>query len=88
MKKMIKKTLLNGNKKTTNHCARKTRKNIKKSKSPKYEIVSITGHTTEAGVDANDGVDKKQQKATSFAVDYHKPKSKRTKLPLYHIISK
>ena len=49
---MIAKSPLTTNKKLTNHSARRTLiKSLKKSKVPKCDIITITGHSTEAGVD-------------------------------------
>ena len=51
---MIENSTLSGiNKKIINHSAKETLlKTLKQNKAPKFEITSITGHTTEAGLDA------------------------------------
>lgn len=90
MKKMIKNSsLCDTDKKITNHSARKTLiKTLKQNKTPKSEIITITGHSTEAGLDAYDSGDEEQQKAISFAIDNHTPKPpKRSKLSSNHIVS-
>ena len=63
MKKMIKSSPLSvTNKKITNHSARKNQiKALKQSKTPKSQITSITGHKTEAGLDAYDSGHEDQQ---------------------------
>ena len=57
MKNMIKNSTLANTitKKVTNHSARKTLvKKLKKNMVPKSDIITITGHTTEAGLDDYD----------------------------------
>ena len=56
MKRMIENSpLRNSNKKLTNHSARKTLvKKLRQNYIPKSEIIGITGHSREAGLDAYD----------------------------------
>ena len=57
-------------KKLTNHSARKTLvKKLKSNNVPKSEIIGITGHTNEAGLDAYDSGDKREQQMMSYAID-------------------
>ena len=57
-------------KKFTNHSARKTLvKKLKKNKYSKSEIITITGHTNEKGLDAYDSGDEDQQRQLSHAID-------------------
>ena len=63
-------TMLATMKKLTNHSARRTLiKTLKKKQVPKCDIITITGHTTEAGLDAYDSGDEAQQEAISLAID-------------------
>ena len=56
-------SLQNSEKHLANHSGRKiTCKNIKQQQVLKSEIISITGHNCEAGLDAYDRGDKVQQK--------------------------
>ena len=76
MKKMIENSPLNIDKRITNHSARKTLvKKLKKHQLPKSDIITITGHNTEAGLDAYDSGDEVQQKIVSFAIDSHRPQT-------------
>ena len=53
-------------------CARKTLvEKLKKAKVQKSDIIGITGHSTEAGLDPYDSGDETQQKEYSFAIDGH-----------------
>ena len=55
-----------------NHSARKTLvKKLKQKQVPKSEIISITGHNREAGLDAYDSSDEMQQKQLSHFIDNH-----------------
>ena len=55
-------------KKITNHSARRTLiKTLKNKQIPKCDIISITGHTTEAGLDPYDSGDEFQQESISFS---------------------
>ena len=57
-------------KKFTNHSARKTLvKKLRKEHLPKSEIITITGHKTEAGLDAYDSGDEDMQREISLAID-------------------
>ena len=70
MKNMIAKSPLTTNKKLTNHSARRTLiKSLKKSKVPKCDIITIIGHSTEAGLDPYNSGDDAQQEAISLAID-------------------
>ena len=67
---MIAKSPLTTNKKLTNHSSRRTLiESLKKSKVPKCDIITITGHSTEAGLDPYDSGDEAQQEAISLAID-------------------
>lgn len=58
------------NKKITNHSARKTVvKKLKKANVPKCDIIAITGHTTEAGLDAYDSGNEDHQEMLSHNID-------------------
>ena len=58
LKNMVSNSLHSTTKKFTNHSARKTLvKKLKSSKVPKSEIIGITGHNSEAGLDAYDSGD-------------------------------
>ena len=66
MKNMIAKSQLTTNKKLTNHSARRALiKSLKKSK----VIITITGHSTETGLDTYDSSGEAQQEAISLAID-------------------
>ena len=57
-------------KKLTNHSARKTLvKKLKNNNVSKSEIIGITGHTNEAGLDAYDSGDEREQQMMSYAID-------------------
>ena len=63
--RMIEKSpLRNSDKKLTNHPARKTH-----TYKITYEIIGITGHNSEAGLDAYDSGNEEQQRAISNAID-------------------
>ena len=56
-------TLQNSGKHLENHTARKTFvKKLKQQQVPKSEVISITGHNREVGLDAYDSGDEMQQK--------------------------
>ena len=64
--------LQNSEKHLANHSARKTLvKKLKQQQVPKSEIISITGHNREAGLDAYDSSDEMQQKQLSHFIDNH-----------------
>ena len=71
MKTMISNSpLQSSNKRLTNHSARKTLvKKLKQNQLPRSEIISITGHSTEAGLDPYDSGDENQQRVISNAID-------------------
>ena len=71
MERMIESSpLRTSDKKLTNHSARKTLvKKIKQNYIPKSEIIGITGHNSEAGLDAYDSRNEEQQRAISNAID-------------------
>ena len=69
MKNMIAKSPLTTKKKLTNHSARRTLIKSLKSKVPKCDIITITGHSTEAGLNPYDSGDEAQQEAISLAID-------------------
>ena len=61
MKNVISKSPLETSNYITNHSARKTLvKRLKQNNVAKLEIISITGHSTETGLDPNDSGDEKQ----------------------------
>ena len=92
MKNMVKKTpLALSGKKLTNHSARKTVvKKLKKARIQKSDIIGITGHSNEAGLDPYDSGDEQQQKEYSYAIDNiptcssSSPKQTATSKNLYH----
>ena len=62
--------LLNTSKKITNHSARRTVINkMRRNQIPKSDIIAVTGHRTEAGLDAYDSGDEEQQLLLSHAID-------------------
>ena len=64
--------LLNREKQFANHSARKTlMKKLKQQQFPKSEIISITGHNREAGLDAYDSGGEVQQKQLSHFIENH-----------------
>ena len=70
MKNVISKSPLQISKHITNHSARKTLvKRLKQNNVAKSEIISVTGHSTEACLDPYDNGDEKQQQAISNAID-------------------
>ena len=70
MKNVISKSSLETSKHITNHSARKTVvKRLKPNNAAKSELIFITGHSTEAGLDPYDSGDEKQQRAISNATD-------------------
>ena len=83
MKNMIKNSTLANTitKKVTNHSARKTLlKKLKKNNVPKSDIITITGHTTEAGLDDYDSGNEEHQESLSHKIDHitilkHRPTS-------------
>ena len=63
-----------------NHSARKTLvKKLKQKQVPKSEIISITGHNREAGLDAYDSSDEIHQKQLSRFIDNHQPTASKNK---------
>ena len=54
-------------------------KKIKQQQVPKSEIISITGHNCEAGLDAYDRGDKGQQKQLYHFIDNHQPNASKNK---------
>ena len=61
--------LQNSEKHLANHSAKKTLvKKLKQQQVPKSEIISITGHNREAGLDAYDSGDQVQQKQLSHFI--------------------
>ena len=89
MKKMIKISPLSSiNKRITKHSARKSLvKTLKQNKTPKSELITITGHNAEAGLDAWDSDDEEQLKPISSAIDNHEPRPKPSKYPSNRIVS-
>ena len=85
MKNMVKNSPLNNStKKLTNHSARRTVINkMRRNNIPKSDIIAVTGHRTEAGLDAYDSGDEEQQYSLSRAIDNIVPTSKRI-LPQRH----
>ena len=71
MQNMIKNSpLVASNKKITNHSARKTVvKKLKSFRVQKSDIIGITGHSSEAGLDPYDSGDEVQQREYSHAID-------------------
>ena len=71
MKKMIENSPLSGiPKKITNHSARKTVvKKLKQQQVPKSDIISITGHNNERGLDAYDSGDEHHQQILSNCIE-------------------
>ena len=70
MKNVISKSPLETSKHITNHSVRKTLvKRLKQNKVAKSEITSITGYSTEAGLDLYDSGYEKQQQAIFNATD-------------------
>ena len=64
----------NSEKQFANHSARKKLiKKLKQQQFPKSEIISITGHNREAGLDAYDSGGEVQQKQLSHFIDNHQP---------------
>ena len=62
--------LANVTKKITNHSALKTLvKKLKSHQLPKSDIICITGHNSEAGLDAYDSDHEVQQQWISHAID-------------------
>ena len=70
MKNVISKSTLETSKHITNHSACKTLvKRLKQNNVAKSKIISVTGHSTKAGLDPYDSGDEKQQQAISNAID-------------------
>ena len=71
MKQMVlKSNMPNPSKKFTNHSARKSSiKKMKQAHVPRSEIIGITGHSTESGLDPYDSGDEVEQRAISLAID-------------------
>ena len=67
-------SLQNSSKRLTNHSARKTLvKKLKKNHLPRSEIIGITGHKRESGLDPYDSGDEVEQRMISHAIDNEKP---------------
>ena len=63
-----------------NHSTRKTLvKTLKQKQFPKSEIICITGHNREAGLEAYDSSDEMQQKQLSHFIDNHQPTASKNK---------
>ena len=75
MKDLISNSALqNSEKHLANHSARKILiKKLEQKQVPKSEIISITGHNREAGLDAYHSGDELQQKQLSHFIDNHQP---------------
>lgn len=70
MRNMVKKAALPTEKKLTNHSARKTVvKKLRKSGASRSDIIEITGHSNERGLDPYDSGDEAQQRQMSLAID-------------------
>jgi len=71
MKNMVRNSpLTNSTKKLTNHSARRTVINkMRRNNIPKSDIIAVTGHRTEAGLDAYDSGDEEQHYNLSRAID-------------------
>ena len=70
MKNVRSKSPLETSKHITNHSARKTLvKRLKQHNVAKAEIISVTGHSTEAGLAPYDSGNEKQQQAIPNAID-------------------
>ena len=70
MKNVISKSQLETSKHITNHSARKTLvKRLKQNNVAKSGIISVTGHSTEAGLHPYDSVNEKQQQGIPNAID-------------------
>ena len=54
-------------------------KTLKQKQVPKSEIISITGHNRQAGLDAYDSGDEVQQKQLSHFIDIHQPTASKNK---------
>ena len=52
---------------------------MKQQQVPKSEIISITGHNREAGLDAYDSGDEVQQKQVCHFIDNHQPTASKNK---------
>ena len=77
MRDMVKKAALPTEKKLTNHSARKTVvKKLRKSGASRSEIIEVTGHSNERGLDPYDSGDEAQQRQLSHAID--RPSSSKT----------
>ena len=67
---MIKHSPIEGSRKLTNHSVRKTLVNkLKKHQVAKSDIITITGHNNERGLDAYDSGDEEQQKHLSNCIE-------------------
>ena len=72
--------LQNSEKHLANYSARKTLvKKLKQQQVLKSEIISITGHNREAGLDAYDSGDEVQQKQLPHFIDNHQPTASKNK---------
>ena len=81
--------LQNSEKDLVNHSTRKALvKKLKQHQVPKSEIISITGYTSEAGLDAYDSDDEVKQKNPSHFTGNHQPVSRlhpKTNIPSLQI---
>ena len=71
MKRMIESySPRNSDKKLTNHSARKTLvKKLRQNYIPKSEIIGISGHNSEAGINVYDSGNNAEERAISNAID-------------------
>ena len=80
MKSMVTSANLETSKKLTNHSARKTViKKLRKSGKSRSEIIEITGHSKERGLDPYDSGDECQQREMSLKIDQPGPSSSHLK---------
>ena len=71
------------NKWLTNHSARKTLPSLKRNHLPRSEIISITGHNTEIGLESYDTSDKSQQQVISNTINN---KTRKISFISYHVL--
>ena len=77
MKNMKTNSPLAANEKMTNHSARKTAvKKMQRKGLSRSDIIAITGHASEKGLDSYDERDKRQQKTLSNIIDGITPNSR------------
>ena len=73
-KTMVAKSPLETTKHLTNHAWRKTlTKTLRKSGASRSEIIEITGHSNDRGLDPYDSGDEAQQRKMSHILDHYKP---------------